>query len=132
MIVIAIVRVALAPIPTLQGKRIPDTIWLFFWQSMEACVAMIMVSLTAFRGLYGQERARSGRSKNSTSTAWSNESPVQQPRHIFGSREARGFRDSHRGGGPESDIELGKGPLAQDTRTSESVCICVSNDSSGK
>ena len=58
MIVIASVRLALVNIPTTGGNSVPDTAWLFFWQAMEACIAIIMVSLTAFRSLYGQERAR--------------------------------------------------------------------------
>jgi hypothetical protein len=59
MILIAIIRYTLAQIPIEGGTTtIPDTIWLFFWQSIESCVAIIMVSLTAFRSLYGQERAK--------------------------------------------------------------------------
>ena len=29
-----------------------DIVWLFFWQHIEACVAVIMISLTAFRSFY--------------------------------------------------------------------------------
>ena len=62
MIAIASVRLALCNIPTVSGDTVPDTTWLFFFQAFEACIAVIMVSLTAFRSLYGQERAkRAGR-----------------------------------------------------------------------
>ena len=61
MIIIAAIRFGLCEIPTRTGASIPDTTWLFFWQAMEACTAIIMVSLTAFRSLYGQERAKKGK-----------------------------------------------------------------------
>lgn len=54
MIVFAIVQVTLA---TLQDGNI-DTVWLFFWSENECCVAIIMVSLTAFRSLFGLESTR--------------------------------------------------------------------------
>ena len=58
MIIVAVIRYTLDAIPLKDGTTIPDTIWLFFWQSVEACVSIIMVSLTAFRSLYGHEKAR--------------------------------------------------------------------------
>ena len=61
MIVIASIRLGLCYIPTTDGSTIPDTTWLFFWQALEACTAIIMVSLTAFRSLYGQGRAKKGK-----------------------------------------------------------------------
>ena len=52
MIVIAIVRTALASLP----NGVVDTSWLFFWQGIEAACAVIMVSLTSFRSLFGQQK----------------------------------------------------------------------------
>lgn len=50
MIVIALIRVALAPLtPT-----VIDTPFLFFLQILEAGIALLMVSVSAFRGLFGQ------------------------------------------------------------------------------
>lgn len=58
MVIIAVIRYTLDSIPLKNGTTIPDTIWLFFWQSIESCVSIIMVSLTAFRSLYGHEQAK--------------------------------------------------------------------------
>ena len=57
MIIIAIVRVAASVLP----GGVTDTAWLFFWQTMEAAVAVITVSLTAFRSLFGQNAAGSSK-----------------------------------------------------------------------
>ena len=54
MIIIAIVRLALSTLP----NGVTDVSWLFFWQGIEAATAIIMVSLTAFPGLFGQEGSR--------------------------------------------------------------------------
>ena len=75
MIIIASVRIALVNIPTRDGSMIPDTTWLFFWQSLEACVGIVMVSLTAFRSLYGQERAKN---KKGDGYDYVNESSAQR------------------------------------------------------
>lgn len=56
MMIIAIIRTALAPLPE---NQVVDTSWLIFWEGIEATTAIIMVSLTAFRSLFGQERMRS-------------------------------------------------------------------------
>jgi len=56
MMIIAIIRTALAPLP---DNQVIDTSWLIFWEGIEATTAIIMVSLTAFRSLFGQERMRS-------------------------------------------------------------------------
>lgn len=56
MMIIAIIRTALAPLPE---NQVIDTSWLIFWEGIEATTAIIMVSLTAFRSLFGQERMRS-------------------------------------------------------------------------
>jgi len=52
MIIIASIRVALAQLP----GDITDTTWLCFWTNIEASVSIIMVSITAFRSLFGQEQ----------------------------------------------------------------------------
>ena len=57
MILIAIIRVCLADDPL--HKEVIDSVWLFFWQGIEGSVAIIMVSLTAYRGLFGSERGSS-------------------------------------------------------------------------
>ena len=49
MISIAIIRVAFAKLP----NQITDTVWLIFWQGIESSVAIITVSLVAFRSLLG-------------------------------------------------------------------------------
>jgi len=61
MIVVAIIRTALAPLP----NGVIDTSWLVFWTGMEAMVAIIMVSLTAFRSLFHGEDSSYGRKKGS-------------------------------------------------------------------
>ena len=55
MIIIASIRYGLC---TIYGElhTEPDSVWLFFWQSVECFVAISMVSLTAFRSLYGQTK----------------------------------------------------------------------------
>ena len=75
MIIIASIRFGLVQIPTRDGTTIPDTTWLFFWQSLEACVGIVMVSLTAFRSLYGQERAKN---KKGRGYDYVNESSAQR------------------------------------------------------
>ncbi|MCJ1436598.1 hypothetical protein MMC27_005978 [Xylographa pallens] len=56
MIIIAIIRTALAPLPE---NQVIDTSWLVFWEGIEATTAIIMVSLTVFRSLFGQEANQS-------------------------------------------------------------------------
>ena len=71
MIVIALIRVTLSPVksplaefmPPGTPTVIPDSVWLFFWQELEACIAVLMVSLTAFRSMLGQESPRSRKGK---------------------------------------------------------------------
>ena len=57
MIVMAVVRTALAPLPS----GVIDTSWLVFWQGIEAATAVIVVSLSASRGLFGREGSRSSK-----------------------------------------------------------------------
>ena len=53
MVVIAIIRAALAILP----QRTTDTVWIFFWQTIEAATAVIMASVTTMFSLFGQEIA---------------------------------------------------------------------------
>lgn len=63
MVIIAIIRTTMAPLP----NGVLDTSWIVFWQGMEAVVAVLMVSLTAFRGLFGDTVAkRSARKKGAS------------------------------------------------------------------
>ena len=55
---VAAIRVALYLIPGTNGTR--DGVWLIFWVAIEANVALIMVSATAFRGLFGQRAQKRG------------------------------------------------------------------------
>ena len=57
MMIIAIVRVAAGTLP----GGVTDTAWLFFWQTMEAAVAVIIVSLTAMKSLIGVNAATSSK-----------------------------------------------------------------------
>ncbi|MCJ1472331.1 hypothetical protein MMC13_000978 [Lambiella insularis] len=60
MIIIAIIRTASAPLPV---NQVIDTSFLIFFSGLEAATAIIMVSLTAFRSIFGQEVNRSKESK---------------------------------------------------------------------
>lgn len=53
MIIIACVRVA-----KLYSHGFIDVTWLFFWQQMEASVAVVMISLTAFRSIFASHGLR--------------------------------------------------------------------------
>ena len=59
MVIFALIRVTLS---TLNNGTI-DSVWLFFWCESECCVAIIMVSLTAVRGLFGLESSRNSKDK---------------------------------------------------------------------
>lgn len=52
MIIVAIIRVALGKI----GTGVTDTVWTYFTFILEACTAVFMVSLTAFRSTLGQHK----------------------------------------------------------------------------
>ena len=64
MIIVASIRYGLC---TIYGEvhTEPDSVWLFFWQSVECFVAISMVSLTAFRSLYGQTKKSSAQTGES-------------------------------------------------------------------
>ena len=55
--IIAIVRVAASALP----GGITDTAWLFFWQTMEAALAIIIVSLTVIKSFFGASAATSSK-----------------------------------------------------------------------
>ena len=57
MIMIAIVRVTFASLT----KDVTDTTWLYMWQSVEASTAVLMVSVTAVRAAFGQEKMSSSK-----------------------------------------------------------------------
>ena len=59
MIIIAIIRVTEAS----TAGGVTDTSWLFVWQSVEASTAVLMVSVTAVRAAFGQEKSGSARRK---------------------------------------------------------------------
>ena len=55
---VAAVRVGLYVIPNTKGMT--DGVWLIYWVAIEANVALVMVSATAFRGLFGQRAQKRG------------------------------------------------------------------------
>ncbi len=65
MIIIAIVRISGLRIET----AILDIVWELFWQQTEAAVAVIMVSITAFRSLLGI-KAHKTREKMTAQRSW--------------------------------------------------------------
>lgn len=52
MVAVCLMRSISEFVNTSSGKRI-DLQWGLFWQMIEACIAVTVVSLTAFRSLYG-------------------------------------------------------------------------------
>lgn len=66
MIITAIVRISGLAI-TIQppnGKvKAFDVIWKAFWQQVEACVAVLMVSFTAFRSIFVAESSKKNRDR---------------------------------------------------------------------
>lgn len=65
MIIIAIVRISGLRIE----KAILDIVWELFWQQAEAAVAVIMVSITAFRSLLGI-KAQQTRENDTAKRSW--------------------------------------------------------------
>ena len=53
MVIVTIVRVS-----GLRNGSNLDPVWDFYWQVVESCIAITMVSLTAFRSFFVQERIR--------------------------------------------------------------------------
>lgn len=54
MIIIAIVRISSIRLP----DHATDIVWAIFWQQVEACTAVIMVSLSAFRSFFVTHESR--------------------------------------------------------------------------
>lgn len=63
MIIIAIVRISKICLGTYEAE---DIVWVIFWQQVEACTAVIMVSLSSFRSLFvtHESRLREDRIRN--------------------------------------------------------------------
>ena len=66
MAIIAIIRISGIRLPA--GE--PDIIWLAFWQQQECSIAVIMVSLTAFRSLFVVDASRQVRRPKYTPSYW--------------------------------------------------------------
>lgn len=60
MVIVTIVRVS-----GLRNGSNLDPVWDFYWQIVESSIAIIMVSLTAFRSFFVQERIRRSQEKRS-------------------------------------------------------------------
>lgn len=60
MVIVTIVRVC-----GLRNGSNLDPVWDFYWQVVESSIAIIMVSLTAFRSFFVQERIRRSQAKRS-------------------------------------------------------------------
>ncbi len=60
MVIVTIVRVS-----GLRNGSNLDPVWDFYWQVVESSIAIIMVSLTAFRSFFVQERIRRSQRKKS-------------------------------------------------------------------
>ena len=62
MIIIAIIRISKIRLP----DQAADIVWVIFWQQVEACTAVIMVSLSAFRSFFvtHESRLREDRNRN--------------------------------------------------------------------
>ena len=73
MVIVTIVRVS-----GLRNGSNLDPVWDFYWQVVESSIAIIMVSLTAFRSFFVQERIRRSQPKKSwyhgVKQAWSSRS----------------------------------------------------------
>ena len=52
------VIVTIARVSGLRNGSNLDPVWDFYWQVVESCIAITMVSLTAFRSFFVQERSR--------------------------------------------------------------------------
>ena len=76
MIVISIVRVSGFII-----KNTFDLVWVIFWHQMEAAVAIIMVSITAFRSLLGI-KVQKARDKNKREQYWFSNRPKLLARYF--------------------------------------------------
>jgi len=118
MIIIAIIRVAAANLP----GDVSDTSWLFFWQTMEAAVAVIMVVLTGFRSLFQQ--AASSSSKGSKT--YGNPSGGVSLNYSQGARERYG-KLGNLGNGMVASVRVGDDEELQDLKP-RGVGIRVTRD----
>lgn len=74
--------------PTIDGKsgKTIDVQWKFFWQIIEASVAVTAVSLTAFRSLYGIKTLQQEREKKKRYEPWLSSS---YRKNLFNRRKQR-------------------------------------------
>ena len=80
MIIIAIIRISRVHASDFE-------IWATFWQQIEACIAVLMLSLTAFRTLYVSAKASQGQQKNKANYSyrkrlWPSSKKLQDERYI--------------------------------------------------
>ena len=68
-LVTAILSVASFSGVHLRGEEV-DIVWLAFWQHQECCVAVVMVSIVAFRSFFVSKTQRVEKSPRYTSTYW--------------------------------------------------------------
>lgn len=76
MIIIAIVRIS----GVSHKKTAVDIVWELFWLGMEAAIAVIMVSVTAFRSLLGikAQKAREKRKRSKLSVRYFKKTPQNE------------------------------------------------------
>jgi hypothetical protein len=122
MIIIAIIRVAAANLP----GNVSDTSWLFFWQTMEAAVAVIMVVLTGFRSLFQQAASSSSKGSNSYGNTYGSPSAGVSLNYSQGARERYGKLDSL-GSGMMASVAVGDDEELQDLKP-KNVGIRVTRD----
>ncbi len=88
-IIVTLVRVSGLKVP---GLRTVDVVWEVYWQFVEVCIGITVVSATAFRTLFVQHAARSTAKKST-------------PRSYFGQR----FRQKMQKRSAETDDDVGHG-----------------------
>ena len=89
-----------------------DLVWLLFWLEMEACIAVIMISLSAFRTLFTADHSKVSR-----------ETPEREsPRHIANASDrwqqgtpSKGKSSSGKTSEPGIDTLIGMRSIATDT-----------------
>ena len=107
VVIIAVIRGAGAILP---GGE-PDSIWLYFWQTMEAAVAIITVSLTGVRSLFHTDDSGAGPSNYNRRSALVGNRHVATVRsmgskeHFDEDEESRILRDA--AGGVAKDYPSG-------------------------
>ena len=103
MIVISAIRLAFIQLP----RDTSDAVWLHFWTNLEAAIAIMMVSLTAARSLFVQERriSRSARTR-SDGMRWGRSYRPRAIGSILKSVWRSGPGGSSSGGGASSDDSI--------------------------